>query len=209
MANVLDQSEIVSELRSLKVAVERLEEQVRQREDDFSVVRSNASKVPTLEEQLREISRSLSQLSGRSGTVQKVDAPASQPLPQNRGEQVDSGKITKMLFERLKEAGQLPTIDDARKIIAEEVGKQVKQGIDLEALAKRIYKEISTVGVEDRLAKYLKDQVARDVDTKAIIRAIVEELLKQFKIEEMNAQIVEGLVKTLASSLEVRRRQGY
>lgn len=199
-----DPREFERRLQRLELQIEQLMEAVRRREEDFSVVRTNAGKVPDLLEQMRELKRTMGRGDDRVATAAPTPAPVAQTSAP-----VDVRQVVKGVAEQLLAKGQLPTVDDLKRIVKEEIGTQLRALVNVEQLTERIWKEITATGVEERLAKLLLDRVGKEVDSKQVIRQLVEEILSRLNVESLTKPVTDGVVEKLASQLQLTRKSSY
>lgn len=204
----IDPRELERRLLKLERQMEQVLEAVRKREDDLGTIRSNAAKVQPLIEELREVKR----LVGRGGDGRTMTAVAPVPPPApvmaQTGAPVDVKQVIRGVAGELLQKGQLPTLDDLKRIVKEEIGTQLRTLVNMDALTERIWKEITATGVEERLAKLLLDRVGREVDTKQVIRQLVEDILARINVESLVPQVTTGVAEKIAAGLELRRK-GY
>ncbi len=201
--------------REFERRLSKLEEQmtqvltaVRQREDDLGSIRAGAGKVPQLLEEFRALRQEMrAGARDTSPAAATVVTPPAAPVQQSAP--IDTKAVVRSVFEQLLSKGTLPTLDDLKRIVREEIGTQLKALVNVEQLQERIWKEITATGVEERLAKLLKDRVGNEVDVKTVIRGIVDEIITRLNVEKMLPEITAGVVEKLAGNLELRRRSGY
>jgi len=197
----IDIRELARRVEQLEKQMARVADQATARQEEFGSVRANAARIPELQEQVRGLLRDLQRLTGRSTTVEQV--PVAEPP---RGmPQIDLKKVIEAVLGQLRQTQYLPTKEDVLALVKQEMANAITK-IDVQALAERVYRDLSTAGVEEKVAKQLRDQVARDVDVRAVTSAVAEQVLKQLDFKAIAERLVAELSKQLEISVSARRR---
>lgn len=202
----LDPKEMERRLARLEQQMELVLAAVRQREEDLGTMRANAAKVPALLEEIRELRRLMGRGEGKGATT---PAPTPTPVIAPSSAPIDTRAVIRSVAEQLLAKGSLPTLDDLKRIVKEEIGTQLRALVNVEQLTERIWKEITATGVEERLAKLLLERVGREVDTKVVIRQLVDEILARIDVPSLTAPVTTGVVDKLASQFTLSKKSGY
>lgn len=193
--------ELAREVERLKQQLERVAEQSRERQDDWGTVRTQSGKVVELLEQLRALSREVERLKGQRPTEVVSTPTAVRPA-------FDLKEVASVVLTEVRRGGALPTANDVREVVQRELQTALGQ-LDLRAVAEQVLKEVTVGGVEERLARLLKDSLAKDLDPKAIAALIVERAAQQIKVEELREKIIAQIAEKLASQIELTTKRRY
>ena len=193
----MDIQELERQLAQLTKRVEAIAERATRREEEFAEVKTLAKQAAGLADEVRE----LKSASGRSPRAEEAPAPSPSPVT-TRLDDAALGRVVELVLVRLREKKGLPTMDE----VASEVTKQLR-GIDLTALARKLLDDVTVGGVEDRLARLLRERMQSEVDAKTVLRLIVDALIKSFDLEAHRAELIQALAEKFVAVLDVSTRR--
>lgn len=199
MADQIDLRELDRRLIRLEKQLEQIAAQLAARLDDWGPVKAAAGKVEGLVEELRVLKRS----AGRSPRAEEDPIPSA-PVVTTRLDDAAIGRIVEVVLARLREKKGLPTMEE----MTAEVTRQLR-GIDLTALARKLLDDVTVGGIEERLARLLREAMQREVDAKTVRGLIVDALIKGFDLEAYRAELIQALAAKIAESLDVSKRRNY
>lgn len=200
MTEEIDLKDIVRRIEALERRFDGVADAARQRQDNWGSVQAQAAKVPDLLTEIRELKRAIDKLTGRPAAV--VEA-----IPTHKVAPLDLKEVIPAVLTQLRDH-YLPTSDEVRELVTEEIGEALGK-LDLSGLAERVYQDVRTVGVEEKLAKILHDRVSKDVDSGSVVSTIVDRLLKELNLDELLARISKEVASQVAERLEISLRRGY
>jgi len=195
----MDIQELERQLAQLTKRVEAIAERATRREEEFAEVKTLAKQAAGLADEVRELKRA----SGRSPRAEEAPAPSPSPVT-TRLDDAALGRIVELVLARLREKKGLPTMEE----LTAEVTKQLRV-IDLTALAKKLLDDVTVGGVEERLARLLRERMQSEVDSKTVRGLIVEALLKQFSLDAFRGELIQALAAKVAEALEVSTKRRY
>lgn len=194
MPEEVDLRELTRRFDQLERTVERISGQATARQDEFGSVRVKTEKVDELLERVRTLEREVQRLSGRKPEATPVPVPQAFDL---------KGAVSSVLGQLRDQ--HLPTREEVVELIRQEITNATSK-VDLQGLADRVYKDLTTAGVEEKLAKLLQGRVAGEVDARAIVSVMAEQVLKQLDLNATVEKLVAKLVEQLEVSITPKRR---
>lgn len=202
MQGEVDVRELARRVEALERRFDSVADSARKRQDGFGSVKAKADRVPDLQEQVRDLTHQVQRLSGRPLSEQvPVAAEPSKAMPLS----FDLKKVIEAVLAQLRGQGQyLPTKDEVLQIVKTEVANAVTK-LDLTELAQRVYRDLTTAGVEEKVAKLLGPTVAKDVNIQAIVSAVVQNVLGQLDMKALAEKVATAIAGNLEVSVSKRR----
>lgn len=193
----MDIQELERQLTQLAKRVEAIAERATRREEEFAEVKALAKQAAGLVDEVRELKRS----TGHLPRAEEAPVPAAPPVT-TRLDDAAIGRIVEAVLARLREKKGLPTMEE----LTAEVTKQLR-GIDLTALARKLLDDVTVGGVEERLAKLLRERMQSEVDGKTVRALVVEALLKSFSLDAFRPELIQALAVRIAEGMDVSMRR--
>lgn len=200
MAEQIDLRDLARRIEALEKRFDGVADAARQRQDDWGSMQSQAAKVPDLLTEMRELKRVVERIAGRPPVV-------AETLPAREVPTLDLSKVIPTVLAQLRD-GYLPTSSEVQEAVKQEIAEALEK-LDLSGLAERVYQDVRTAGVEEKLAKLLQSRVGTDVDSSGVIAAIVDRLLKELNLDELLARISTDIARQIADRLEVSLKRRY
>lgn len=196
----IDLRDLQRRMEQFEKLMERISTQATARQEEFGSVRTNAARIPELQEQVRGLLRDLQRLSGRP--VEQV--PAVTEPPKGGMPQLDLKKVIEAVLVQLRQAQYLPTKEDVLVLVRQEVANAITK-IDIQGLADRVYQDLSTAGVEEKVAKSLGPTVAKEVNFQAIVSAVAQNVLGQLDMKALAEKVAAAIAGNLEVNVSKRR----
>ncbi len=197
MTDQIDLQELARQVAHLGRELERITAQATARQDEWGPVKAAAGKVEKLADEVRELRR----IAGRSPRTEEPPDPSPSPVT-TRLDDAAIGRVVELVLVRLRDKKGLPTMEE----LTAEVTRQLR-GIDLTALAKKLLDDVTVGGVEERLAKLLRERMQSEVDGKTVRALVVEALLKSFSLDAFRPELIQALAARIAEGMEVSMRR--